>query len=76
MKLNITFEVKGSGERYVAENNFGSFKFVALLWFVANSALLSPFVVQPGKVHQICICQKGHLKREYRLCASMNSPEF
>ena len=31
MKLNIIFEVKDSGERYVAENKFSPFKFVALL---------------------------------------------
>ena len=31
MKLNIIFEIKDSGERYVAENKFSPFKFVALL---------------------------------------------
>ena len=61
MKLNIIIEVKDSEERYVAENKFSPLKFV---------------VVQSGKEHRICICQKGNLKPEYRLCASMNSLEF
>ena len=30
MKLNIIIEVKDSGERYVAENNFSPFKFVVV----------------------------------------------
>ena len=30
MKLNILIEVKDSGERYVAENKFSSFKFVVV----------------------------------------------
>ena len=30
MKLNITIEVKDSGERYVAENKFSPFKFVVV----------------------------------------------
>ena len=28
------------------------------------------------KVHQICKCQTGNLKPEYRRCAFINSPEF
>ena len=30
MKLNITIEVKDSGERYVAENKLSPFKFVVV----------------------------------------------
>ena len=54
MKLNIVIEVKDNGERYVhvAENKFSPFKFV---------------VVQSGKVHSICICERGNLKPECRL---------
>ena len=62
MKLNIIIEDKESGERYLAENKCSPFKFV-----VGQSE---------EKVHRICIYQKGNLKPEYRLCASMNSPEF
>ena len=61
MKLNIIIEDKDSRERYVAENKCSPLNFV---------------VGQSGKSAEICICQKGNLKPEYRLCASMNSPEF
>ena len=56
MKLNIIIAVKDSGERYVAENKFSFFKFV---------------VVVKKKCTEF-VCQKGNLKPECRLYASMN----
>ena len=45
MKLNIIIEVEDSGERYVAENKFSSFKFI-----VVQSGKSAPNYLHMSKV--------------------------